>query len=60
MGRSDASLSWPCQKAFAQYGYLDANIGELARASEVMVPMLYKHFQRSQLALVYWEFTNNL
>src|ERR1700687_113183 len=29
---------------FAQYGYADASTGELARASEVTEPMLYKHF----------------
>lgn len=32
------------KKVFAQYGYLDASTGELARASEVTEPMLYKHF----------------
>ncbi len=32
------------RKVFAQYGYLDASTGELARASEVTEPMLYKHF----------------
>ena len=29
---------------FAEYGYADASTGELARASEVTEPMLYKHF----------------
>lgn len=29
---------------FARYGYADASTGELARASEVTEPMLYKHF----------------
>ena len=29
---------------FAHYGYADASTGELARASEVTEPMLYKHF----------------
>ena len=29
---------------FAQYGYADASTGELARASDVTEPMLYKHF----------------
>ncbi len=32
------------KKVFAQYGYLDASTGELARASEITEPMLYKHF----------------
>ena len=29
---------------FAQYGYAEASTGELARASDVTEPMLYKHF----------------
>jgi AcrR family transcriptional regulator len=29
---------------FARYGYADASTSELARASEVTEPMLYKHF----------------
>ena len=36
------------KKVFAQYGYLDASTGELARASEVTEPMLYKHFGNKQ------------
>jgi AcrR family transcriptional regulator len=32
------------KSVFAQYGYADASTGELARASEVTEPMLYKHF----------------
>ncbi len=32
------------KEVFAQYGYLDASTGELARASEITEPMLYKHF----------------
>ena len=32
------------RKVFAHYGYLDASTGELARASGVTEPMLYKHF----------------
>ncbi len=32
------------RKVFAQYGYLDASTSELARASGVTEPMLYKHF----------------
>src|SRR5258708_2141673 len=32
------------KEVFAQYGYADASTGELARASEVTEPMLYKHF----------------
>ena len=32
------------KKVFAEHGYLDASTGELARASEVTEPMLYKHF----------------
>ena len=29
---------------FARFGYADASTSELARASEVTEPMLYKHF----------------
>lgn len=32
------------KEVFARYGYADASTGELARASEVTEPMLYKHF----------------
>lgn len=32
------------KEVFAHYGYADASTGELARASEVTEPMLYKHF----------------
>ena len=32
------------QEVFARSGYADASTGELARASEVTEPMLYKHF----------------
>jgi AcrR family transcriptional regulator len=32
------------KSVFAQYGYADASTGELARASDVTEPMLYKHF----------------
>lgn len=41
--RRDSILAH-AKKVFAQYGYLDASTGELARASEVTEPMLYKHF----------------
>src|SRR5215813_7907054 len=32
------------KEVFARSGYADASTGELARASEVTEPMLYKHF----------------
>lgn len=32
------------KSVFAKYGYADASTGELARASDVTEPMLYKHF----------------
>ena len=32
------------KSVFAQYGYAEASTGELARASDVTEPMLYKHF----------------
>ncbi len=32
------------KSVFARYGYAEASTGELARASEVTEPMLYKHF----------------
>lgn len=32
------------KSVFAQYGYAEASTGELARASGVTEPMLYKHF----------------
>ena len=32
------------KEVFARYGYADASTGELARASGVTEPMLYKHF----------------
>ena len=32
------------KEVFARYGYADASTSELARASEVTEPMLYKHF----------------
>jgi TetR/AcrR family transcriptional regulator len=40
------------KRAFAQYGYAEASTAELARASEVTEPMLYKHFgSKKQLFL---------
>jgi AcrR family transcriptional regulator len=40
------------KKVFAQYGYVEASTAELARASEVTEPMLYKHFgSKKQLYL---------
>ena len=38
------SILTHAKQVFAHRGYLDASTGELARASEVTEPMLYKHF----------------
>ena len=49
------------KEVFARYGYADASTGELARASEVTEPMLYKHFgsKKGLFLAVMQEFGNS-
>jgi AcrR family transcriptional regulator len=39
-----ADILLHAKKVFATYGYSDASTGELAHASDITEPMLYKHF----------------
>lgn len=48
------------KRVFAEHSYAEASTGELARASEVTEPMLYKHFgsKKGLFLAVMYEFCN--